>query len=239
MNHDPSIVTYSGRKFPILRATASDIFIEDIAHALSNICRYTGHCKKLYSVAEHSVRIANMCTGNTMKLYALLHDAPEAYLSDLSTPVKEQLPRYQEIEKYLQDVIIKRYSLECVAYNGNARDVKEYDTLIRVVEVKSLFKSYPGFNFQGRDYEIKRSERIRPWSSRKAEKEYLKLFKTVYRGVYREKILNEIYLHRGDKLEHKPEQMLGQMSEQGSPRKLNIYGRLLQEFIEMSKRKGE
>ena len=106
------IRTFTGRKFFPLDPNPADIDIIDIAHALSMQCRYTGHTKEFYSVAQHSTIISFACP-DPDALWGLLHDASEAYLSDISSPVKRD-PRfsfYREAEKKLMDVICSRFEL--------------------------------------------------------------------------------------------------------------------------------
>src|SRR5271156_4912831 len=79
------IQTFTGKKFYPFNPKPQDIDIRDIAHALSNICRFTGHTKRFYSVAEHSRNVAKLVPAH-MKLQALLHDASEAYLCDIARP---------------------------------------------------------------------------------------------------------------------------------------------------------
>ncbi len=86
----PYIRTFSGKRIFFADIRPDDIDIEDIAHALSNVCRYTGHCRKFYSVAEHSVHASRYAPPGE-ELNALLHDAAEAYTTDLSTPLKRYL----------------------------------------------------------------------------------------------------------------------------------------------------
>jgi len=91
------IVTYTGKRFYPCDPDPEEVDIEDVAHALSMINRFTGHTKFPYSVAQHSVYAYQRA-----KLYsrreALLHDAPEAYLNDISRPLKKSLPDYRRIE---------------------------------------------------------------------------------------------------------------------------------------------
>ena len=84
------IQTYSGRRFWVLAPHADDVDIRDIAHHLSLICRFTGACKYHYSVAQHSLLVSELVPDDC-QLWALLHDAAEAYLSDVARPVKYQL----------------------------------------------------------------------------------------------------------------------------------------------------
>ena len=104
------IATYTGKAFKPLDPKPEDICIEDIAHALSLICRFTGHCKVFYSVAEHSIRCAAEARPED-RLWALLHDASEAYLADIARPVKERIPGYAEAEDRLLRMIIEKYGL--------------------------------------------------------------------------------------------------------------------------------
>lgn len=107
------IMTYSGRQFYPLSPRIEDISILDIAHALSNICRFTGHVREFYSVGEHSLRAAQQAP-QYLKLAVLLHDASEAYLNDLSRPVKHSaaLVGYRAAEKHLQDMIGLKFGVE-------------------------------------------------------------------------------------------------------------------------------
>ena len=81
------IQTMSGVIFYPLDPRPEEIRIEDIAHALSHQCRFAGHCREFYSVAEHSVRVSRELPQEFM-LWGLLHDASEAYLVDLPRPIK-------------------------------------------------------------------------------------------------------------------------------------------------------
>ena len=109
------IQTYTGRFVDPLDMKADDIVLEDIAHALANICRFTGHCSRFYSVAEHSLNVMNIISSmnypRTIKLAALLHDASEAYLCDLARPLKErpEFQFYRDAEAQLQSMIDYKY----------------------------------------------------------------------------------------------------------------------------------
>jgi 5'-nucleotidase len=79
-----------GTRFDLAEPRAEDVRIEDIAYALSKLCRFTGHCKRFYSVAQHSIHVAEIVaeTHPEWALAALLHDAEEAYIGDISSPLK-------------------------------------------------------------------------------------------------------------------------------------------------------
>ncbi len=105
-----SISTLSGRFFDLLKPEDYDYDIEEIAEALSNICRYTGHVKKFYSVAEHSVLVSHIVPPK-LALAGLLHDASEAFVGDVSSPLKKLLPEYKAIEERIQQAIATYYSI--------------------------------------------------------------------------------------------------------------------------------
>ena len=104
------IQTASGKPFWPLEPRVEDIDIEDIAHALSMKCRYAGHCLRFYSVAQHSVLCSEIVPESAM-MWALLHDATEAYLPDVARPVKKSLPGFKEIEARLARCIAERFGL--------------------------------------------------------------------------------------------------------------------------------
>lgn len=97
------ILTHTGKQFYPMTPRPEDICIEDIAHALSMICRFTGHVNEFYSVAQHCV-IASNLVPDAHALGALLHDASEAYLCDVAKPVKlhPAMQAYREAEAQLE-----------------------------------------------------------------------------------------------------------------------------------------
>lgn len=105
------IRTYTGIVFNVLQPQPENICVEDIAHALSNQCRFSGHTAAFYSVAEHSLKCCDLVP-EKHKLAALLHDASEAYLVDIPSPVKMLLPDYINLEDQLMRVIAKKFGFE-------------------------------------------------------------------------------------------------------------------------------
>lgn len=102
--------TFTGRAFYPMDPHAEDIDPVDIAHALSLICRYGGHSKVFYSVAEHCV-LMSYAVASENALWALLHDATEAYVGDMVRPLKQMMPAYREAEDRLSDVIADSFGI--------------------------------------------------------------------------------------------------------------------------------
>lgn len=104
------IQTYTGRQFWPVDPRPEDIDIEDIAHALSMLCRYGGHCLRFYSVAEHSVLMARH-VDSRHAMSALLHDASEAFLVDVPRPIKGSLIGYREAEARIERAVAARFGI--------------------------------------------------------------------------------------------------------------------------------
>lgn len=92
------IQTFTGKAYYPFDPSPVEVDIIDVAHALSNLCRYTGHCRRFYSVAEHSVLVSRLVPAEHARV-ALLHDATEAYIADLSSPVKRGIADYGHLEE--------------------------------------------------------------------------------------------------------------------------------------------
>jgi 5'-deoxynucleotidase YfbR-like HD superfamily hydrolase len=130
----PSIQLASGRFFDFTSFSLKDIQIEDIASATSKLCRFTGHCKVFYSVAQHQVLVSHIVP-REHALTGLLHDATEAYINDLSRPLKLIVPQYGEFEHTrLWPVIAARYDLPDVL----PPCIKEADNIALVTERRDL-----------------------------------------------------------------------------------------------------
>lgn len=109
-----TIRTNSGLYVNVFDTDPETLTIEDIAHALSMIPRFGGHLNRFYSVAQHSVLCFNLAIeyGFEYGLAALLHDASEAYLLDMPTPIKNGLPDYKKVEDRLMRVIAEKFGFE-------------------------------------------------------------------------------------------------------------------------------
>lgn len=103
------VETYTGKKINLLSPDPYSIDIRDIAHGLSQVCRFSGQCCHFYSVAQHSLNMAielhKRGCGPRLQLLGLLHDATEAYIGDMPSPLKQLMPTYREIEKRLEKAI--------------------------------------------------------------------------------------------------------------------------------------
>ena len=116
---------YSGDSFYPLEPEFSKVDIYDIAHSLSLLCRYGGHTKEFYSVAEHSIMVSHLVSSDNA-LWGLLHDASEAYLVDLPRPIKIHMPDYIAAEKRLMRHICNNFRLN----ENEPTEVKEADCRI-------------------------------------------------------------------------------------------------------------
>jgi hypothetical protein len=128
------IQTYTGKKFDPYNPDPEQIDLEDIAHALSNLCRFNGHCKEFYSIAQHSVLVSNYCKFEN-KLWGLLHDASEAYISDICSPIKHKINGYQELEAGIMAAICEKFNLPKV----QPKEIKQYDQILLLMEKRDLF----------------------------------------------------------------------------------------------------
>jgi hypothetical protein len=106
----PTITLASGRLFDFLDPHGSEFDIEDIAHGLAQVCRYAGQCRSFYSVAEHSMLVADVVRDHPYE--ALMHDAAEAFIGDVTRPFKQLLPEYRRIEAVVEDAIVERFGLD-------------------------------------------------------------------------------------------------------------------------------
>ena len=134
------IETYTGKRFYPLDPRPEDVSIIDIAHALSLVCRFNGHVRHHYSVAQHSVLCACHVInrhGNRAALYALLHDAAEAYVCDIPRPFKGDIGGYAKIEASVQAAILQAFGLPPMTEAQHAI-VKEADDIALYNEATAL-----------------------------------------------------------------------------------------------------
>jgi hypothetical protein len=151
-----NIKLYSGGYINLLSPQPEDIHLIDIAHGLSNLCRFTGHTARFYSVAQHSVLVSLLIEDPALRLVALLHDAAEAYLGDVSSPLKRLLPEYQCIERRFEEVIAERFGFSY----GHLAKVKRADFRALATEKRDLMASHP---LDAQEWEILKDGKIKPY----------------------------------------------------------------------------
>lgn len=131
---------FSCHRIDPLYIKEDDIHLEDIAHALSLICRGNGHIKYFYSVAQHSLNCAKEAQrrgySKHVVLSCLFHDASETYMSDLITPIKKQMKEYQVIEDQLLETIFQAFHIQLK--NEEKLIWKEMDHLLLEAELKEM-----------------------------------------------------------------------------------------------------
>lgn len=163
---NPWLQTFSGRVVDLINPTVDDILLIDIAHSLSQLCRFTGSTTAFYSVAQHAVLVSRLVSPQNA-LWALHHDSSEAFIGDISKPLKLYLNgRYTELEKRFMRVICDKFGMS----HEEPDEVAVADRIMLVTERKYLLleqeEPWPYT-------EQPLSEKIIPWSPRIAKSEFL------------------------------------------------------------------
>jgi len=165
------IETYTGKQFYFLDPKPEQICIADIAQALSLNCRFSGHVKKFYSVAEHSVILANLVYSKTNDkeeaFSALLHDASEAYLTDIPRPIKPHLFNYMEVERVVQSTIEKAFGAQPISELTHHLDQNILGT-----EAKQLYLNPPDWAEQYDEVDVQ----VQCWPPDMARRRFLSSF---------------------------------------------------------------
>ncbi|MCP1487960.1 5'-deoxynucleotidase YfbR-like HD superfamily hydrolase [Pseudomonas fluorescens] len=133
------ILTHSGRQFNLVNPTAAMISPLDIAHALSNLCRFNGHTITHYSVAQHSLMVSSLVPAQH-QLVALLHDATEAYVGDMTHPLKALMPGFRDAEETVWHAICDRFNLDPIL----PECVVRADLIALATERRDLMPYQPG-----------------------------------------------------------------------------------------------
>lgn len=168
---DHFITTDSGRRIDFVDLDPNEITIEDIARNLSNYCRFGGGVRTFYSVAEHSIRVAGLCTPDK-QLHGLLHDAAEAYLGDVVAPLKHMpgMEFYRELERYFDGVILPKFGCD----TEMPRDVEIADKRLRRTEQRDIRTVQPAVRSTSGIEPLK--ERIEPLEAESARLLFMRVF---------------------------------------------------------------
>ena len=163
--------TYTGLRFYPKFPTCGIFRIEDIAKSLSQVCRFGGHIRTHYSVAQHSLHVASMLP-DRLKFQGLMHDATEAYLGDVVKPLKELLPDYRSLERVVWRMIAKRYGMP----ETLDRAVKEADLTALATERRDLYLHPYRWQWRISEDTQPAKERLQPMTAEAAERTFLQEF---------------------------------------------------------------
>lgn len=181
----------SGAKFNYNNPEESDVNIEDIAGALSNVCRFSGHLPRFYSVAQHLVNTSRIVPAG-FSFTGLMHDTAEAFTNDLPTPLKWTFPAFKTLETSIESAMAKKFGFEF----PYPPEVKEADTIMLILEklyVKEDKSVWP-------NYEEWTAKRVKPyldlvdldsWQPRRAKREFLERFYELQTSLPTEELNNE------------------------------------------------
>jgi hypothetical protein len=169
----PSIMLQSGAWFDFAAPHSSPFTIEDIAHGLAHICRYSGQCNGFYSVAEHSLLVSETATG--FELEALMHDAAEAFLGDITRPLKQMLPDYKRIEGEVERAIFSRFGIQTPI----PREVKQADLRVLAAEQRQIMPRGTDDWLRGQDV-VPAPIVVRNLPPVEAKRDWLERFEALY-----------------------------------------------------------
>lgn len=169
-----TIRTASGRTVQLLAPKPEDIVVADIARALSQQCRFLGHLVAFYSVAQHSVLVSRLVPQEDA-LEGLLHDAQEAYLGDVVSPLKHSaaLAGYRALEAVWEATIQTRFGLKPMP-----ESVREADGYLRRLEQQTLQGRFEG----DEDLVAHAAIKVTPWKAEAAEREFVRRFHELTAG---------------------------------------------------------
>lgn len=176
---DHWISLLSGAKFNYNKPEESDVTIEDLASALSNICRYSGHLPRFYSVAQHLVNTSRIVKPE-YAYTALMHDTAEAFTNDLPTPLKWALPIFKDLETSIESAMSKRFGFQF----PYPPEIKEADSVMLILEKRhikedtSVWPAYEKFEKELIKHEDDYLDLVNldSWQPRRAKREFLERY---------------------------------------------------------------
>lgn len=174
----PWFLSSKGRQLYPFDLRPVDVDIEEIAHSLSNLCRFNGHCQEFYSVAQHSVLVA-MNLPVELMFVGLMHDATEAYCGDVIRPIKRYVPGFQELEDRIWQAVAARFTLPA----DLPKLVKEADNRALQTERRDLLVEHhwPWMHDQLEDDSVEPyPQKIRPVTPGAAERMFLEMFRVMW-----------------------------------------------------------
>ena len=160
------ILTHTGKRFDLYEPVADMIDPRDISHSLAHLCRFNCHTREFYSVAQHSCIVAELVP-EEHKLSALLHDATEAYLGDITRPLKQWMPDYRGFEDVIWMRVCERFDLAL----DLPANVHQADLIALATERRDLMPTDPAIwdCLVGIEPTV---EIIRPWHAAEARITY-------------------------------------------------------------------
>ncbi len=170
---DHWISLLSGGQFNYNKPEQSDVTIDDIASALSNVCRFSGHLPRFYSVAQHLVNTSRIVP-EEYAFTALMHDTAEAFTNDLPTPLKWAFPVFKELEANIESAMSDKFGFE-FPYPAV---IKEADTNMLILEkiyVKGDDSVWPAYENIVVDHLVDKVD-LDSWQPRRAKREFLERF---------------------------------------------------------------
>lgn len=172
------IATYTGKWIEPLNPDPSAIDIKDIAHSLALQCRFTGHTSKFYSTAQHSYYVSKLVPVE-FALWGLLHDASEAYVSDIARPVKHAKAEFGEIYRAVEETLAKAVTERFGLSWPEPEEVKVADKKMLRAEQRDLMKNdpLPGDIWEGT---------VNPWGPDKAERKFIVRYIEILEGEGRD-----------------------------------------------------
>ena len=161
-----ALTTYLGKQYSLTTPVADDIDPRDIAHSLAHLCRFNGHTKTFYSVAQHSCLVADLVPPEH-RLSALLHNAAEAYIGHMIEPLKQCVMFYRDLERLHWARICKRFDIDPQL----PESVRNADRIVTATERRDLVKN-AGPACNSTTHSAPMAQTIQPWRIQKARDIY-------------------------------------------------------------------